>query len=268
MKEEIGNKPDIASSLSNIGVIYDDKGELDQALDYYQQSLTIYKEFGNPLRLSGALLSIIILMLIKDREIAHQYLIQLQAIAIENLNKEITQQCQFAEALMLKSSNRARSIAKAHDILEEISKDEIIDFALTSEVMLNLCEILLIEYKNFEENAVLTEVHDLLDQLYERAQEQHSFSLSIEVSILKARIEIMHGEFEQASRLLEQGYTLADEKGITGLIPKIEQEQQRMRDNIDTWKNMLDKTASVRERMEVTQFDEYLEMAIGFSERK
>lgn len=40
-----GDKPhlDIASSLNNIGLIYSDQGNLEQALEFYNQSLEIKK---------------------------------------------------------------------------------------------------------------------------------------------------------------------------------------------------------------------------------
>ncbi len=259
IREETGNKQDIAIAFNNIGLIYSLKGELDTALEYYQKSLQIRERIGNPLDLSLSLFNIIELMLIKDKKLAKHYLAQLKQSAKENDNKIISQKSRLAEALFLKSSNRGRLIAKAQDILEIIVQEEIVMFAITRDAMLNLCEILLIEYKNFEEDEILEEASDLLDQLYSKAQEQSSFSLSIESLILKARIKIIHGEFDQATKFLEQAHIFAEERGITGLIPKIEQEQKRMADNIDTWKNMLVKTRSAGERMEQIQIVEYLQ---------
>jgi tetratricopeptide (TPR) repeat protein len=259
IREDIGNNQDIATTFNNIGHIYSSKGELDTALEYYQKSLQIRKGIGNPLELSQSLFSIIDLMLTEDKKLAKQYLAQLQQSAKENDNKVISQRSRLAEALILKSSNRGRLIAKAQDILEIIIQEEIVNFAITRDAMLNLCEILLIEYKNFEEDEILEEASDLLNQLYSKAQEQSSFSLSIESLILKARIKIIHGEFNQATKFLEQARLFAEERGITGLIPKIEQEQKRMADNIDTWKEMLVKTRSAGERMEQIQIVEYLQ---------
>jgi tetratricopeptide (TPR) repeat protein len=257
--EEIENKQDIATAFNNIGDIYSLKGELDTAREYYQKSLQIREGIGNQLDLSLSLFNIIELMLIKNKKLAKHYLAQLQLIAKENDNKVISQRSRLAEALILKSSNRGRLIAKAHDILEIIVQEEIVMFTITRDAMLNLCEILLIEYKNFEEDEILEEALDLLDQLNSKAQEQSSFSLSIESMILKARIKIIHGKFDQARKFLVQANKFAEERGITGLIPKIEREQKRMVDNIDKWKDMLNKTRAAGERMEQLQIVEYLQ---------
>jgi len=47
IREKLENKPEVAKSLNNIGVIYHQKGELGQALGYYKKSLVIKKELGN-----------------------------------------------------------------------------------------------------------------------------------------------------------------------------------------------------------------------------
>lgn len=47
IKEELGNRRGIADSLNNLGLVYWSKGDLDRALEYYQRSLTISEELGN-----------------------------------------------------------------------------------------------------------------------------------------------------------------------------------------------------------------------------
>ena len=44
--KEIGYKQGEASDLGNIGLIYSDKGDADNALKYHQQALEIDKEIG------------------------------------------------------------------------------------------------------------------------------------------------------------------------------------------------------------------------------
>lgn len=47
LREELGNRQEIAKSLNNIGLIYMNKGDLDQALDYFRQSIVLFEEIGN-----------------------------------------------------------------------------------------------------------------------------------------------------------------------------------------------------------------------------
>ncbi|GAI96510.1 unnamed protein product, partial [marine sediment metagenome] len=43
---EIGRREGEANQLGNIGNVYRESGELDKALDYYQQALEIFEEIG------------------------------------------------------------------------------------------------------------------------------------------------------------------------------------------------------------------------------
>ncbi|MFW9915972.1 MAG: tetratricopeptide repeat protein [Candidatus Thorarchaeota archaeon] len=45
--EKLGNKYEIALSLRSIGVVHGNKFDFDQALDYHQQALRIFQEIGN-----------------------------------------------------------------------------------------------------------------------------------------------------------------------------------------------------------------------------
>ena len=58
---------------------------------------------------------------------------------------------------------------------------------------------------------------------------------------------------------------IAQERGLTGLISKIKQEQNKVNQNLEVWESMLLKNASVREKMEKTQLDDYIKRAIKFS---
>jgi tetratricopeptide (TPR) repeat protein len=47
IKEELGNRGGMASSYHQLGMIAQDRGDYDQALDWYRQSLAINEEVGN-----------------------------------------------------------------------------------------------------------------------------------------------------------------------------------------------------------------------------
>ncbi|MHA2494714.1 MAG: tetratricopeptide repeat protein [Candidatus Hodarchaeales archaeon] len=47
LREELGNKYEIALSLRSIGVAHGNRFDFDQALDYHQQALPIFQEIGN-----------------------------------------------------------------------------------------------------------------------------------------------------------------------------------------------------------------------------
>ncbi len=58
LKKQVGNKQDIAIALNNIGLIYHEKGNQDRALEYLQQSLELKKQVGNKQDIATALTNI------------------------------------------------------------------------------------------------------------------------------------------------------------------------------------------------------------------
>ncbi|MFX0066337.1 MAG: tetratricopeptide repeat protein, partial [Candidatus Hermodarchaeota archaeon] len=55
LREELGNIVYIGTCLNSIGSVYGDKGELNQALKYFEQSIAIWEELDNKNRLATAL---------------------------------------------------------------------------------------------------------------------------------------------------------------------------------------------------------------------
>ncbi|MFX0182275.1 MAG: tetratricopeptide repeat protein [Candidatus Hodarchaeota archaeon] len=67
IRERIGNKYDIAASLNSIGMIYDLMGDWDRALEYYQRSLTLRNEVGNKQEIAMSLNNIGVVYLLKGQ---------------------------------------------------------------------------------------------------------------------------------------------------------------------------------------------------------
>ncbi|MHA2232493.1 MAG: tetratricopeptide repeat protein, partial [Candidatus Hodarchaeales archaeon] len=58
LRQEQGNKHDIAISLQNVGLVHLLKGEIAQGLEYHQQALKLFREVGNKYRLGWCLMNI------------------------------------------------------------------------------------------------------------------------------------------------------------------------------------------------------------------
>ncbi|MHA2231934.1 MAG: tetratricopeptide repeat protein [Candidatus Hodarchaeales archaeon] len=55
LRQELGNKHDIAVSLQNIGVMHDYKGNKDKAIEHHERALKLFQEIGNKHRLAWCL---------------------------------------------------------------------------------------------------------------------------------------------------------------------------------------------------------------------
>ncbi|MFQ5980583.1 MAG: tetratricopeptide repeat protein [Candidatus Heimdallarchaeota archaeon] len=58
IRQELGTKHDIAVSLRNIGVMHGYKGDVEQALAYHQEALKLFQEVGNKYRVAWCLTNI------------------------------------------------------------------------------------------------------------------------------------------------------------------------------------------------------------------
>ncbi|MFX0115414.1 MAG: tetratricopeptide repeat protein, partial [Candidatus Hodarchaeota archaeon] len=65
LREQLGDKYEIAMSLNAVGLIHRQKGELEQALPYFQQSLTFSKQLGNKNTMAISLGNIGLLHMVK-----------------------------------------------------------------------------------------------------------------------------------------------------------------------------------------------------------
>ncbi|MFQ5980582.1 MAG: tetratricopeptide repeat protein [Candidatus Heimdallarchaeota archaeon] len=58
LRQELGNKHDIAVSLRNVGIFHASKDDVERALDYHQQALKLFQEVGNSYRIALCLTNI------------------------------------------------------------------------------------------------------------------------------------------------------------------------------------------------------------------
>ena len=58
LDKQLGNKSGIAGSLTNIGAVYKNQGEIEKTLDYFLKSLKIYEEISNKIGIAGSLANI------------------------------------------------------------------------------------------------------------------------------------------------------------------------------------------------------------------
>jgi len=100
-----------------------------------------------------------------DISSAEQTFIQLEELNKNMHNKEINLLYRFNHALLLKNSNRVRKIGQAQEIFAMISNEEIIFSDITINSILNLCEMLINEYKDTKNEDILNEINPILKRL-------------------------------------------------------------------------------------------------------
>lgn len=255
-REQHGNKQDLAASYQNIGSVYHSKGEYTLAQQYLTRALTIHEMFKNELNLAGirfALLDLAIDM--KETQKAQDHLRRIQEIEQKRDNLVLTQMTRLGQGQLLKNSKRSVQRAKAQEIFQSISDEEVLEYEFTVAAMLNLCELLFFELKSSGSEEALQEVKELLDRLLTLAKTQNSFRLLSETYLLLSRLALIELDIDLATSLLTQALTIAEEKGLVRLQVKIENQKEEFKKRIATWNEFIVRDKSLAERMELLELD-------------
>jgi len=238
--EEIGNKHGISHSLKNIGEVYTRKNAPKLALEYFEQSLALRIEFDNKREVSETLFLLISTSLDNDLiEEAHQHLIHLQNINDQEDIKIVGQRYRVAEALVLKTSMRARDRARAELLFNQIVEEEIVAHELTVIALLGLCDLLLVDLRISGDIEIFESLHEYLNRLIKIVADQNSFWLMVEANVLRSKLALLELDVMEARRLLSEAQKIADEKGLGQLAIRISNEHDALLDELNTWEDLV-----------------------------
>ena len=235
--EELDLKQAIAAVRDTIGIIYHQKGEMEQAVAHLEQSLAHFEELGANILMAYPLFHLISVAIdTASLDRAQRYLQRLQQLNEQVPdNKLISQLWRVAEALVLKTSTRARHRVKAEELLEQVTEEEVVDHEVTVAALLNLCDLLLTELRVSGDPEVLGEVQAHVTRLREIAQQQHSHWVLAETYVLQAKLALVELDVQGARRCLEQAQRLAKERGLQRLAMRISTEHDTLLDQLDQW---------------------------------
>ncbi|MHA2120369.1 MAG: hypothetical protein ACW990_04090 [Promethearchaeota archaeon] len=232
------NKIRLAAVLNNIGEVYRRKGELDRALECLEHGLTLSIDAGI-LDKSVMYHDYLIRILVEkgDLEQAQQYLHDLEQLN-NQLKGKYNLMYLFDKALILKTSLRTRDRGKAEEMFTQLLENENLDYEFKLNALLNLCELLLMEFKITGDLEALEEVESYIAQLLEIAENSRSYWIWGEAFLLKAKLALISLKLKEARRLLTQGQKIAEKYGLELLARKISNEHDELLKKLDVWENL------------------------------
>lgn len=251
---------------AELGVIYRLLGKLNQSLKFLEEGMASIKKSiigGRGLVsywYSHFLFHLILVAQdLNAIEIAEEYLKQVQEIQQESKSKFVKLKTRFSEAIVLKMSKRGVKKLQAQQIFQAIIEDEIIDHNITILAMLNLCELLILELQISDTpEELLAEIIRLSDNLYDIAQSQKSPLLTVMSLILQTKLTLVKGKFEEANDLLITAKRIAKEKKLINLLSKVKFEQETVQAELDKWDELIQRKASIQERVERARIASYI----------
>ncbi|MCE7748274.1 MAG: tetratricopeptide repeat protein [Candidatus Heimdallarchaeota archaeon] len=255
-------------TLSNLyyalGNLSQQKGDLEGSSKSFLQSLQLREQIKKVYLVSYSLKSLIQINLdLKLNKIAEGFLKKLLTLSKETENQNIAQLYRLSEALFLKRTGNEREIQKSAVFLEQLAKEEVVDYMITIESLLNLTEILIWEMCKTGEESLLEEVSDHLNNLESIAKRQNSFALLVEVMLLQAEFALVELKVDEAQNILTEALEIAEEKGIIKIAIKISNEHDNLLDQIDLWEDFTMKLPTIAEKLELSHIEDRLKQIVG-----
>lgn len=246
--------------FNNLSMIYSQKGELDKALESLNKAFELANKVNATYILMSTLASMIeVLVLMGRNEKAEEYLIKLKEIGEKEKNPFAELYANFCEGFILKTKNRIQDRAKAQSIFEEIVKQDIISGELTMKALINLCDLLVEEFRFTAELEVLEELNLLLEKLINIAKSQNSFWILAETYLLQAKFALLKGDLNSARKKLIEAQDLADKNNLKLLGEKISYEHDKILQNLNVWESLIENDAPIKERIELAELNVHIE---------
>ena len=259
LAEEIGNKSYIGQCLNNSSLIYRQKGNIDDAMEALERSLKIWEELDNKRNIMGGLDSLFLVSLdTNSLKQAQQYLTRMQQINEQITDKMSDVACRVNKALMLKMSSNSLDQKEAKILLQQIVKEENIDWEFTERALLHLCDIFLIELQTYNNLEVLPEINLLINRLLDFGESQNSHRLLAETNLLQGKLALIQLNMGISRQLLTKAERIADEHGLHLLARTISNEHDKVLQQLDKLIK-----APVSERLKLLELDKTLDHMMG-----
>jgi tetratricopeptide (TPR) repeat protein len=263
--EEIGGKQEIAGCLMTLGFIHLNMGELEKAIEHGQQGVKLHIEIGNKRDLSGNLFLLIVAFAEKSMlEQAQEYLQQLSRLNEQESDRFISQQYRFAQAKVLKRSNRIIEKVKSQEILQQLVTEDIYHPLDQFYTRLNLCELLIAELKSYGEQTVFQQIKSLQNEMFSLANKLQSSDLIVKSLIFQARLYLVDGNLQGAEKLLEQAKTTITEEDSSHLKNWITNEIKSLHTEFIKWADLIQQNLPLQERIDHARLAEYITQATRY----
>jgi len=257
-------------ALNNLGMQYIYFADWDNSIKCFEECLVITENFGNPVDIAMILDGLFLAHFNKgDLKNAESCFNRIKQINEMEDNKRNDLIYRSAKALLLRKSTRTRDLGESQDILKEITEEEVIQVEFTIRAMVNLCEMLLIEFKESQDPEILNEIKPIINRLFKTAEDQGSYLVMVEILILKSKLALLSLDLLSARQYLNQGQIIAEKYGLNNLAIKISNENDELVKNLTIWEKMQSENASINERLDKINIDKQINSMlhkIGFEE--
>jgi tetratricopeptide (TPR) repeat protein len=253
-----------AYPIAIVGLILLEKGDFEEARSYLQKSLNIALQSGDEEAICEIHLYLFRLAMMEGN------LVEAKSI-VDNLmdlseahedDNSINSQFTLANAILLKASTNVRDRIKAQDLL--INLVDKFDFSKGYKILTlkHLCDTYLDEMKLYGHAQAFYKAQNVIEELSMLAANQNSIRVLVESYILRARMKLINGDFDEAEVLYHLAETTCEEKGLKTLGDHIQAKKSEFELDLKQMQNLLTRNATLQERLKQANIDNYLQEAL------
>ncbi|GAF69628.1 unnamed protein product, partial [marine sediment metagenome] len=163
----------------------------------------------------------------------------------------------LSEARILKATGRIQNLAEAEKILRQFvsSIQPRGDLNFAASILIDLCEILLIELQITDDEEILSELESFVFQLLEIAEKQHSYTTLTSAKLLQGKLALIQLNTADARAFFREAQQIADNNGLQKLALSISREHDKLLDQLDIWEDLSRTKTPISERLKLASMD-------------
>ncbi|MFX0057453.1 MAG: hypothetical protein ACFE8J_04055, partial [Candidatus Heimdallarchaeota archaeon] len=170
---------------------------------------------------------------------------------------------QYYEALILKTSLRARDRIKAEELFKQMVKERLPFLpSFNIKAIINLCSLLLTELSITNDSDIINEINPYIRMLLNFAEQPETFFtyyFAAETYLLQGKLYLLTFNIMKAKRSLIQAQKVANRFGPSKLATKIVKEYEDLLKNEYLWKKLKEEEASMADRITLARLHEQIE---------
>ncbi len=259
IKENLGYRKGIASTLLNLGDLYFKLGNLSTAEEMMQNSYAIFKELGSKIDIANVLhLMTNVAIYMGKTDIVERNRAELYELVMSSDLEIIKQRYELTLGIIAYHGKRLVNKVVARGHFEKILEMQMLDFEIRLEALKYLIEIYFLELSSVgPEQYILNEIKDLLNEMERIGRKSRSFTVVVESLIFKGKLKLLTGDFDKVLDLLDNAEIICQERELKYLNSVITDLKLRIVDHFDRVKNIADDMQKLEQGQDI--IDSYIE---------
>lgn len=256
--EKLQHLEGMVESYIGYAIILEEQKNFEQARIFHAKARAIFNNSDK--RNSGIadkLYNYCLLSLENSFSEGQEYVEMILFYLNQNKNSKLNElRIKFLTAVKLYNTERLKEKAKALELFESITKNEIIDYYTTLMSYLYRLEIKIFELRTFDNLKILQEANKILEDITMLTASNNYSSWALRTKALKAQIKLIEFKYDEAKQLLNEAIETAVSKNMKRLAFQLHNQFDDLMNRIHRLKSLkfTRNSSTIAEVLDITDF--------------